>query len=374
MQFDYAVIIGRFQPFHNGHLHCVLSALKVARKVIIVVGSHKTPPSIRNPWTSTARAEMIRQSLEDSEIDPERISFGFVEDKAYQDQEWLVDVQKEVLEKIHGKSPSQDSANSSPKICLVGADKDETTYYMNFFRGIWTVIDLAECNEAGNPHSCFDMNATEIRRRIFSELWNRQSGSKPHESLYINSLVPPRVLNVIQEWIRTESAERLLEEWKYVASYKTLLQGSAQWPVQILTADAVVIQNGHVLMVKRGGHPGKGLWALPGGHVNTTETFEDAAIRELLEETGLKVPEKVIRGSIKESRVFDSPNRSVRGRVITVSYSIHLEGGPRHPLPRVSAGDDAAEAWWFPISQIFEMRQEIFEDHLDIIRYFISRR
>ena len=71
----------------------------------------------------------------------------------------------------------------------------------------------------------------------------------------------------------------------------------------LMTVDAVVVQSGHILLVKRGDMPGKGLWALPGGFLNQEETMLDGAIRELKEETKIKVPVPVLKGSIKESTI-----------------------------------------------------------------------
>lgn len=95
----------------------------------------------------------------------------------------------------------------------------------------------------------------------------------------------------------------------------------------------------------------------------------DSMLRELREETRLKVPEPVLRGSVKADKVFDHPERSLRGRTITHAYLIELADGP---LPPVKGGDDAAKAKWLPIAQVMEMDEVMFEDHLDIIRYFLG--
>ena len=62
-KYDLMVYIGRFQPFHNGHVKTIERASKLARRVIVLVGSHKTARSVRNPFTSAERFEMIRRSF-----------------------------------------------------------------------------------------------------------------------------------------------------------------------------------------------------------------------------------------------------------------------------------------------------------------------
>jgi bifunctional NMN adenylyltransferase/nudix hydrolase len=89
-------------------------------------------------------------------------------------------------------------------------------------------------------------------------------------------------------------------------------------------------------------------------------------IREVREETGLKVPSPVLLGNIKKTKVFDSPTRSSRGRTITHAFNIVLPDGE---LPRVKGGSDADKAFWLPLSEL--KPQEFFEDHYQIIEYFI---
>ena len=113
-----------------------------------------------------------------------------------------------------------------------------------------------------------------------------------------------------------------------------------------------------------------GLLALPGGFVNEDETFLQAAIREVREETGLKVPVPVLLGSIKDDKLFDHPDRSQRGRTATVAQYITLNPGP---LPKVKGADDADPdgTGWYPLHEILESEERIFEDHASIIKYFV---
>jgi len=132
------------------------------------------------------------------------------------------------------------------------------------------------------------------------------------------------------------------------------------------------VQSGHVLVIRRGFQPGKGLLALPGGFLAENLTLEESAIKELKEETSIKVPVQVLRGSIKASHVFDFPERSLRGRTVTFAYYLELAPDLREGLPRVKGGDDAKKAFWLPLSALGEKEDEFFEDHIHIIRYFLG--
>jgi len=90
-------------------------------------------------------------------------------------------------------------------------------------------------------------------------------------------------------------------------------------------------------------------------------------IRELREETRLKVPEAVLRGSITRHEVFDDPNRSARGRVMTIGYLVDLGTGA---LDKVRGSDDAAHASWVPLADL--RRDNMFEDHYSIIEYLVG--
>jgi bifunctional NMN adenylyltransferase/nudix hydrolase len=152
-----------------------------------------------------------------------------------------------------------------------------------------------------------------------------------------------------------------------IKKYKKSWEAAPYAPT-FVTTDAVVVQSGHVLLIERGAAPGEGLWALPGGFINQDETIEDAALRELREETKVKVPLPVLRGSIKANRVFDKPDRDPRGRMITHAFLIELPPGE---LPAIKGSDDARHARWVPISDVEEA--EMYADHYHIITYFLGR-
>jgi 8-oxo-dGTP diphosphatase len=115
----------------------------------------------------------------------------------------------------------------------------------------------------------------------------------------------------------------------------------------------------HLLLVKRGIPPFRGRWAIPGGFVRERESLEDAALRELREETGV---EDVY---LEQLYTFGAPDRDPRGRVITVAYYALLSADVAPPV----AGTDAAEARWHAVAHL----PPLAFDHRTIIDYALAR-
>lgn len=126
------------------------------------------------------------------------------------------------------------------------------------------------------------------------------------------------------------------------------------------------IRNGQlsILLIKRGGHPEKGKWALPGGFVNTNEALDDAAARELSEETNIKIDS----GYLEQLKTYGTPTRDRRGFIVSVAYVAlvpHVE--------RPQAGDDATEAHFFPVADVLSDDFELAFDHKTIITDGLNR-
>lgn len=114
-----------------------------------------------------------------------------------------------------------------------------------------------------------------------------------------------------------------------------------------------------VLLIKRAYEPFKGSWALPGGFILENETLDEAARRELEEETGVK------NIFIEQLYTFGNPNRDPRGHIISVAYFalVNLEDHP------ALASTDAQEAKWFKLSEL----PELAFDHAQILETAIRR-
>ncbi len=339
-----AIFIGRFQPFHNGHLHVALEGLEIAENLVIVLGSTNKPATVDNPWDSMQREQYIRHAIATaigaSEA-ADRIKFTHVPDRLYNDQVWIKNIMTAV----------STVTNSADANVMVGHYKNQESYWLHMFPQ-WDLCDTGGDNE---------LAATDIRKAYFKQHPDYQ---------FISDRVPSAIYHFLKANHDGKLHQYLTEEMGFVESYKQAW-AAAPYPVKHVTVDAVVVQSGHVLLIRRRASPGKGLWALPGGHLEVDENLDElAAIRELREETKLKVPVPVLQGSIKAQGVFGHPRRSTIGRVITHAYLFVLTPTHDHELPRVKGSDDADKAKWVPLSELKE--DEMFDDHYQIIMQLLG--
>jgi len=119
-----------------------------------------------------------------------------------------------------------------------------------------------------------------------------------------------------------------------------------------------------VLLIERGKQPFLGQLALPGGYVRDSETLDEAARRELAEETGINGHQL----HLEQLRTYGDPERDPRGRVITVAY---LALGPDLPMP--VAGTDAQAARWAPVREALDGGAWLAFDHSVILREALER-
>lgn len=139
------------------------------------------------------------------------------------------------------------------------------------------------------------------------------------------------------------------------------------YPAFAVTVDVVILTmvDGvlQVLLVRRGEEPFAGMWAIPGGFKRPDETLDDAARRELAEETGVDVP-----SLLTQFGAYGDPGRDPRTNVVTVGYLAVLRD-----VGTVAAGTDAADAALVPVSDALEGRVELAFDHLRIVRDAVER-
>lgn len=165
------------------------------------------------------------------------------------------------------------------------------------------------------------------------------------------------------------TTDEATQEQEFLANYNP----HAYNPIG-LSVDVVIltIHAGELsaLLVKRGGHPYKGHWALPGGFVEQDESAEEAALRELREETNIDLDGHY---HLEQLKTYTAPKRDPRMRVISTAYIALL---PEVGAPR--GGDDAQEARFFPVQDILEPMDEndripLAFDHTEILQDALER-
>lgn len=136
------------------------------------------------------------------------------------------------------------------------------------------------------------------------------------------------------------------------------------WPRPMFAADIAVFDfvagKAKLLFIERKNEPFKGKWALPGGFVDIDEEAEDAAARELEEETGLTGV------WLEQMHTFSKVGRDPRGRVVTALFMGVLAGGQN----KLKAGDDAAKARWFDIEKL---PKDLAFDHKEVTKFVIDK-
>ena len=339
--FDIAVLIGRFQPPHLGHLALLQHALACADKVVVVLGSALQARSPKNPFSWQERAQMFAGAL--SPQDAQRVVFVPIRDY-YDEPRWVTAVREAV------------TAHCKPRarIGLVGHFKDASSSYLAQFPG-WQLQSLPRQNS---------IDATPIRDAYLGA----SDAEKSADFAALAQMLPHSSLTFLQQFSQTPAYAELQTEWQMLRQYKASWS-SAPYPPNFVTVDALVRCADDVLVIRRGHAPGKGLLALPGGFLEPRDTLWQSCLRELQEETHCALDEPALRAALQSVTVFDHPDRSQRGRTITHVHYFDLKQSTK---PAVRADDDAAEAFWLSIDAIRAREAEFFEDHFQILQKVLA--
>lgn len=310
----FGLFIGRFQvpSPHAGHRVVLAQAALQSEHLIILVGSANACPSIKNPWGIRFRINAVRSMMHSQGFS--NFTILPLNDYPYSDEQWMSDVRQTV------------KSVTTEQVTLFGSYKDGNDYLKWFPE--WKYRNL---------ESNIIISATEIRDQMFG---------------YNSQVIPATVR---EDWIYyTQTEPELFKDYPFPQT------------LNFNCGDAIVTCKGHVALIRRIRSPGRDCWALPGGFKNNDETFFDCAIRELMEETNIKVPEKVLRGSVVKTQLFDSPKRSFGIPRNTLAVLIDVKSDPDGSLPNIRAADDASEAKWVTIdSALNEMN--LYDDHAGIL-------
>ncbi len=339
-QYNQIAIVGRFTIVHLGHERLIREAAKRLNPggtLTVLIGSAGHYPSPKHPLPFFDRSEMIHL-VDVPELKEKNITLEVkpIYDFLYTPQAWTMQVQRYM---------SKDCA-------LLGHKKPDGS-------SDWVDEDFPDTDYIEVPDTT-KINATQIRKRIYDVGLCPPLHVSDAVYKYVTSLIERGAFKLASsEWQANRVADQKFKAHPYPDN------------INSLCADTVVECKGYILLGKRKGDVGFDTWALPGGHKDKGETLQNTALRELDEETNIKVPPTVLRKSIVASSVFDSPGRSETvDEKITQAFHIILDNETK--LPKVRAADDLQEVKWFRLCDIKRMSQTgmIFADHAEIIHHF----
>jgi bifunctional NMN adenylyltransferase/nudix hydrolase len=347
---DATVIVGRFSPYTVTHHAAVLNALQQPGPVVAVIGSAYHARTPRDPFTWQERQAMIELCLPEGAA--ERIRFVPVRDY-YDDERWAEAVKRAVEAALPGTRRPQ----------LVPTSTQNVECY-----GRW-LPDWPQLEPEGPA-----VDDKALLRVLLTGDEAAEQGIAPRRHPIETALavaapmLPPEMIGYLRAWAKLPHYAEMVAEQRSNEEENAKWTG-APYPVIFTTVDVVVSCASHVVLVKRKNRPGKGLWALPGGFVDSRERLLASAIRELHEETAIGIPAATLRRRLKEVRVFDHPDRAMRARTITHAHYFELQD---ERLPGVTGSDDAAHAEWIPVAKLPRMEEQFFEDHFHVLDHFLK--
>jgi bifunctional NMN adenylyltransferase/nudix hydrolase len=338
----------RGQGIHDQHIAHVKRAAKENDVVVIVFGSYNARVSQRNPFSFKQRCDMLfANTRSDDELRQKPIIAVGV-DNHPNDFAWRDSVLKAVQTEA---APHSDDH----KYTLYGSNKDSTSFYLNLFPQ-WK-LSLSEIS--------VNVDATEIRELYFK---GQQTVALLRDHPHVSQATLQAMAHFNFNPLLQKEYDYYKKEAKDFANYK--------YPdtLTFSCADSVVVVNGKVLMIRRGNPnmPGYDCIALPGGIKNRNESFFDASLRELDEETCIQVSRDTLLDSHLGCWMFDDPRRSEGIPRVTMAQLYDLswlyEGDDK---PFVAPKDDAKETMWVDIEKLYTM-PNVYDDHAKIVYDMIT--
>lgn len=338
---DFALMLGRFRIFHNGHKSVIDLALTKAERVMIGIGSaNKSRDAKGNEFTAIEAENMIRAVYPRGTAKGERIVIHMIDDVLYDPEDlfWIMGVQRTVSKEIDYMRKIG-LIGESAHIGLIGFSKDSTSYYLKKFPQ-WSSIAAP-----GFKHNGKIVNATDIRNEFF---YSENPGEDAVKR--VSHLIPEGAEKYMRKWAveMADTLAALREEKAFQLTYKEdhKFRGpldkdgkplGLKYDPTHTTVDAILIQSGHVLLIRRKFNPGKDKRALPGGFVLPGEKILDAMLRELKEETKVGLSKNVLRLAFRKMHTFFvHTSRGTFNKHVGIFIL-----NDRAELPVVEAADDA---------------------------------
>lgn len=316
MQKTIGVLIGRFQPLHSGHVGIIKQAMKQCDQLLILVGSANLGYSPRNPWSFIQRKQMLNTALD---LPNPAVKIYPINDYFLNDNQWRYEVRNVIS--IH----CEQHQFESPNIKLFGHMK-EGNFYLKMFPEFESVFLESETK----------IDGTTLRQ------WYHQTDPTYPAKLDCDYY---------------ESETDTFANYPYPET------------LNFNCSDVVLEYMNKILLIQRSKAPGIGLWALPGGFKNGNESFVDAGIRELIEETGIKIRPDILRQCIVSTNMIDKPGRTpgIARNTMCIHIILNTLDAPELELDITVDPDQAvSNAKWVNIYDALD-NYKMFHHHESII-------
>tara|TARA_R110002073_G_scaffold309611_2_gene479935 strand:+ start:1125 stop:2141 length:1017 start_codon:yes stop_codon:yes gene_type:complete len=330
-----SIVIGRFQPLHDGHLTLIEEARKQGDKTLILVGSPNKLPDYKDPFSYEERKQFLEDSLETlDEIMDEFIIRPLNDEPS--DDDWVANVIGEAI-----------SLEEDPtQVTIYTSKKDEAFYRKTFLFPVETVNIL-------------DISATMIRHAWYTDtLWT------------VEEYLPP---SVTFDMADHEDFERLAAESLSVDSMALTKEeghpfGNPMEPVSF----AVILQGSELLVGRRGAPRGRGQLGLAGGYVEKNETTLEGCMREVREEMGVDLKHMITSGHAQCLAQAVEENLGDLGtRTLGVNYLFVIN--PEIELEIQVDGSETTEHKWLTTKDVYEDKELLFYNHNLVVKRLLSK-
>lgn len=333
--------IGRFQPFHEGHLEIVKGAFKNGiEKLHIIIGSAEQYATVKNPFSFNERVDIIKDFLiVKNDIEIHRLDDHPSDDIWFRNLENLIkEICNEVDDEIYFVHSSRKDDKESEKL--------NTEICKRLHHIPMWIENKIDTNATFIRKTLFDDSLMFIQYRKIYHAWIWDSEKAKYNSNFIIANNDYKIIKKIKE-----------NKEKY------------PYPINDVATDVIVwkgslkhLFENQILLIRRAkGCYGEGKLALPGGFLESELSLEENAVKELYEETGMKLNVD----DVEYSSLVDNPNRSFRGRIISFVYEHKVEDD--FDFSNLKAGDDAGEIVIMSLNEILKNKGLFFEDHWTII-------
>jgi bifunctional NMN adenylyltransferase/nudix hydrolase len=326
-----AVIIGRFQPFHIGHLSLINKAQEEADKVLILIGSSKQLPDFKNPFSYEERLAMLRSTL----LEDDKRFIRPLPDEEH-DADWIANVIGEVI--AIEEDPTEVAIYTNPK--------DEEFYRKSFIFPVETLDEVP-------------ISATYVRESWYADsLW------------CVEEYLTEKVCMFLDEH---PDRERLATEWSTTKSMKLIKEQGHPFenPMEPVSF-AVIVQGTSMLVGRRGGTRGNGQLGLPGGYIESGETSLQGCMRETKEELGLDLHALIMAGSAQCLAQAVEENMGDLGiRTIGINYLFVLK--PDLEVEVTVDGIETTDHEWLRVADVTLDNTLLFFNHNLVTKRLLSK-